>query len=181
MYLCFAVVGHRILWPEEPKKLNSNGLSPPQALLDWRDPPEPEQTLAPRSERHHGNKKKKRYFPEQFPNSFAHVEREILRGETVPLFPDKQWLRLTAPQEFNLSSPKRNVSVCVGNKEFAVFKIQNENLHQIIELNEYRGRGWGGGGGVLPHMGYVGMCRPEGYGFQAVYSGIGYVTQRVWV
>ena len=28
------------------------------------------------------------------------------------------------------------------------------------------------GGGVLPYMGYIGMCRCEGYGFQAVYSRI---------
>ena len=27
-----------------------------------------------------------------------------------------------------------------------------------------------GGGGVLPYMGYIGKCRSEGYGFQAVYS-----------
>ena len=43
---------------------------------------------------------------------------------------------------------------------------------------------WGsipGGGGVLPYMGYMGMCRCEGYGFQAVYSRIGYINQRVWV
>ena len=38
-----------------------------------------------------------------------------------------------------------------------------------------------GGGGVLPYMGYIGMCRCEGYGFQAVYSRIGYINQRVWV
>ena len=38
-----------------------------------------------------------------------------------------------------------------------------------------------GGGGVLPYTGYIGMCRCEGYGFQAVYSRIGYVTQSVWV
>ena len=25
-----------------------------------------------------------------------------------------------------------------------------------------------------PYMGYIGMCRCEGYGFQAVYSSIGY-------
>ena len=37
------------------------------------------------------------------------------------------------------------------------------------------------GGGVLPYMGYMGMCRCEGYGFQAVYSGIGYINQNVWV
>ena len=37
------------------------------------------------------------------------------------------------------------------------------------------------GGGVLPYMGYIGMCRCEGYGFQAVYSRIGYINQSVWV
>ena len=35
--------------------------------------------------------------------------------------------------------------------------------------------------GVLPYMGYIGMCRCEGYGFQAVYSSIGYINQSVWV
>ena len=30
-----------------------------------------------------------------------------------------------------------------------------------------------GGGELLPYMGYVGMSCCEGYGFQAVYSGIG--------
>ena len=40
----------------------------------------------------------------------------------------------------------------------------------------------GGGGGVYsPYMDYQGMCRCEGYGFEAVYSGIGYINQRVWV
>ena len=36
-------------------------------------------------------------------------------------------------------------------------------------------------GRVLPYMGYIGMCRCEGYGFQAVYSSIGYINQSVWV
>ena len=35
------------------------------------------------------------------------------------------------------------------------------------------------GGGLLPYMGYIGMCRCEGYGFKAVYSGIGYIYRRV--
>ena len=35
-------------------------------------------------------------------------------------------------------------------------------------------------GGVLPYMGYIGMCRCEGYGFQAVYSRIGYINQNIW-
>ena len=30
-------------------------------------------------------------------------------------------------------------------------------------------------------MGYIGMCRCEGYGFQAVYSGMRYINQRVKV
>ena len=33
----------------------------------------------------------------------------------------------------------------------------------------------------LPYMVYVGMCRCEGYGFQAVYSRIGYINQNIWV
>ena len=35
--------------------------------------------------------------------------------------------------------------------------------------------------GVLPYMGYIGMCHCEGYGFQAVYSRIGYINQSVWL
>ena len=38
-----------------------------------------------------------------------------------------------------------------------------------------------GGGGVLPHMVYIGMRGCEGYGFQAVYSRTGYINQSVWV
>ena len=30
-------------------------------------------------------------------------------------------------------------------------------------------------------MGNIGMCRCEGYGFQAVYSKIGYINQTVWI
>ena len=41
--------------------------------------------------------------------------------------------------------------------------------------------GGGGGRGVLPYMGYIGMFRCEGYGFQAVYSRIGYIIQSVWL
>ena len=39
----------------------------------------------------------------------------------------------------------------------------------------------GGGGGVLPYMGHRGICRCEGYGFQAVYSSIGYINKSFWV
>ena len=39
----------------------------------------------------------------------------------------------------------------------------------------------GGGGGALSYMGHIGMCRCKGYGFQAVYSSIGYINQSVWV
>jgi len=39
----------------------------------------------------------------------------------------------------------------------------------------------GEGGGALSYMGYIGMYRSEGYGFQAVYSRIGYINQSIWV
>ena len=40
----------------------------------------------------------------------------------------------------------------------------------------------GGGGNTAIHGQCVaGMCRCEGYGFQAVYSKIGYINQSVWV
>ena len=39
----------------------------------------------------------------------------------------------------------------------------------------------GKGGGALPYRGHIGMCRCEGYVFQAVYSSIGYINQSVWV
>ena len=38
-----------------------------------------------------------------------------------------------------------------------------------------------GGRGVLSYLGYIGVCHCEGYGFQEVYSGMGYINQRVWV
>ena len=41
--------------------------------------------------------------------------------------------------------------------------------------------GGGGGEGVLPYMGHIGMCPCEGYDFQAVYPGLGYINQRVWI
>ena len=37
------------------------------------------------------------------------------------------------------------------------------------------------GWGLLPYMGYIGMCHCEGYGFQAVYSSMEYINQAVWV
>ena len=42
-------------------------------------------------------------------------------------------------------------------------------------------RGGGGRGGVLPYMCYIGMCHCAGYGFQAIYSRIGYINQSIWV
>ena len=48
----------------------------------------------------------------------------------------------------------------------------------ILANRPVAGVGWGGGG-LLPYMGYRGMCHCEVYGFQAVYSGIGYINQRV--
>ena len=36
------------------------------------------------------------------------------------------------------------------------------------------------GGGVLSYIGYTGMCRWRGYGFQVIWSGKGYGFQAIW-
>ena len=54
-------------------------------------------------------------------------------------------------------------------------------LKGSCNVNSLQECGCPGGGGVLPYMGYTGMCRCEGYGFQAVYSRIGYINQSVWL
>ena len=38
-----------------------------------------------------------------------------------------------------------------------------------------------GGGGTAIYGLYIEMCRCEKYGFQAVYSRIGYINQSFWV
>ena len=65
-----------------------------------------------------------------------------------------------------------------------VFCLSSFTVNKLISLflSLSPGPGGGmGGGGVLPYMGHIGMCRCEGYGFQAVYSSIGYINQSVWV
>ena len=37
-----------------------------------------------------------------------------------------------------------------------------------LDKQNVAGRVIPGGGGVLPYMGYIGMCGPKGYGFSAV-------------
>ena len=57
----------------------------------------------------------------------------------------------------------------------ATFAVVKSKLVKFRLVQDPRGRG------VLPYMGYIGMCCCEGYGFQAVYSSIGYINQSVWV
>ena len=66
--------------------------------------------------------------------------------------------------------------------------LYNKSKHQapvVQTMDSAILGGAGGGGGVymayMAYMGYIGMCRCEGYGFQAVYSSIGYINQSVWV
>ena len=47
--------------------------------------------------------------------------------------------------------------------------------HYWGDSHRFDGPSARGGGGVLPYMGYIGMCHCEGYGFQTVYSRIGYI------
>ena len=50
------------------------------------------------------------------------------------------------------------------------------SFQEFAEVSIEASPGWG----VLPYMGHIGMCRCEGYGFQAVYSSIGYINQSFW-
>ena len=63
-------------------------------------------------------------------------------------------------------------------RKILLFFLKSVLNQTMIEHTEsafcFRGKG---GGGVLPYMGYIGMCRCEGYGFQAIYSSIGYINQ----
>ena len=61
--------------------------------------------------------------------------------------------------------------------QFLFLIILNLNFTRIL----LTGKITRGAGGVLPYMGYIGMYRCEGKGFQAVYSRIGYINQSVWV
>ena len=64
----------------------------------------------------------------------------------------------------------------------AIVQIVNYSLPkwQAVQLTLHPG---GGGGGGTAIMGYIGMCQSERYGFQAVYSRIGYINQNIkfWV
>ena len=53
---------------------------------------------------------------------------------------------------------------------FTVFLSKDDD-----DDDAFQSRG-GREGVVLPYIGYIGMCRCEGYGFQAVYSVIGYMN-----
>ena len=71
--------------------------------------------------------------------------------------------------------------------------FQSHDIHLLALLGPFTGPNdrfpytfihfilWNPPGGVLPYMGYMGMCRCEGYSFQAVYSRMGYINQSVWV
>ena len=59
-------------------------------------------------------------------------------------------------------------------RENALLHLRSSCVH-LIEVSK-GGEEGGGGWGILPYMGHIGMCRCEGYGSQA-----GYINQRVWV
>ena len=55
------------------------------------------------------------------------------------------------------------------------------DMFTVLPLLQRPPRGPPARGGGLPYMGHIGMCRCVGYGFQTVYSSIGYINQSVWV
>ena len=70
---------------------------------------------------------------------------------------------------------------CRSVQELGTVKRQVNNKHHYRGTESLEQPMPGGGGEVLPYMDYIGMCRCEGYGFQAVYSRIGYINQSVYV
>ena len=74
--------------------------------------------------------------------------------------------------ESTIAYPERNITECT-----LVVIVFSVNAGKVINTRRKVVEAWG----VLPCMGYIGMCRCEGYGFQAVYSSIGYINQSVWV
>ena len=53
--------------------------------------------------------------------------------------------------------------VCAGRR--LQLCLLSERLRASVTVTKLTS---GGGGGVLPYMGYIGMCGPKGYGFSAV-------------
>ena len=70
---------------------------------------------------------------------------------------------------------------CIDVQELGTVKRQVNNKHHYSGTERLEQPMPPGGGGVLPYMDYIGMCRCEGYCFQAVYSRIGYINQSVYV
>ena len=62
-------------------------------------------------------------------------------------------------------------SVFIFNSVTDVFTVFKKSICMYVCMYVARG------GGVLPYITYIGMCRCEGYGFQAVWSWIGYRNQ----
>ena len=68
------------------------------------------------------------------------------------------------------------------NIEFLLSSITQNSYNGIIACCLKKGiQHSGGGGELLPYIGYTGTCRWEGYGFQAIYSGIGSSNHRKFV
>ena len=50
----------------------------------------------------------------------------------------------------------------IPNHNYTVFNQINAIYQNLLSVSNTQG------GGVLPYMGYIGMCGPKGYGFSAV-------------
>ena len=76
---------------------------------------------------------------------------------------------------------KKNIwLICTINLRKRLYSLRTK----FIEVSDVLARGMPCtplGGGTAIYMCSIGMCCCEGYCFQAVYSRIGYINQRVWV
>ena len=105
------------------------------------------------------------------------------RKKGIPFFPA---VRLFIYDDWSLDDSWK-WGDSISRKDITWFKInwkwqKSTPLAWLFGRNFKTSKGvYTGGGGVLPYMGYIGMCRCEEYGFQAVYSRIGYINQNIWV
>ena len=94
--------------------------------------------------------------------------KEECRQQTQPTYATGSGIRT----QDTLVGGERSCHCAIPTPQYGLQNVQS--LRDILNCSI----AWGG---VLPYMGHIGMCCCEGYGFQAVYSSIGYIKPSVWV